>query len=106
VFQRNAYKCTELNYVPIKVNEKGSEAAAVTGGGIVVKFGGDDQEPQKFIANHPFLFSIVDTKEKVILFLGHYYGNTKIWNCLKLTQHNLYPKYFAMRISAFRCMGS
>src|SRR6056297_517163 len=52
----------------IEVNEKGTEAAAVT----VVGFGTTSVDPNypKFIANRPFLFAIREKQTNAILFLG------------------------------------
>ena len=53
----------------VKVNEEGTEAAAVTtiGGGIATSL---PPEPVPFIADHPFLFLIQDDKSGMILFMG------------------------------------
>ena len=53
----------------VKVNEEGTEAAAVTtiGGAISTSL---PPEPVPFIADHPFLFLIQDDKSGTILFMG------------------------------------
>lgn len=51
----------------IEVNEKGTEAAAVTGIGISIT-----SIPPSFTANHPFLFYIKHEPTDVILFMGHF----------------------------------
>ena len=54
----------------VKVNEEGTEAAAVTaigGAGIQLSL---PPEPVPFIADHPFLFLIQDDKSGMILFMG------------------------------------
>jgi serpin B len=61
----------------IKVNEEGSEAAAVTVAG--VKFGSTVQEPIKypkatFHANRPFVYVIREASSGVILFVGKFTG--------------------------------
>ena len=61
----------------IKVNEEGSEAAAVTVAG--VKYGSTVQEPIKypkatFHANRPFVYVIGEASSGVILFVGKYTG--------------------------------
>ncbi len=52
----------------IDVNEKGTEAAAVTSVGVGVTSIGPDYP--KFIANRPFLFAIREKYTNAILFLG------------------------------------
>ncbi|QDT44141.1 Serpin (serine protease inhibitor) [Gimesia alba] len=54
----------------VEVNEKGTEAAGVTG---VIVAGGcvrDDEPPKEFRADHPFLFLIRDRKTRLIHFMG------------------------------------
>ena len=51
----------------VKVNEEGSEAAAVTGAGIGLK---SYDELKYFTVNRPFLFFIVDVDNKLPLFAG------------------------------------
>jgi serine protease inhibitor len=48
----------------IRVDEEGTEAAAVTGGAMV------ESMPPQFRADRPFLFTISDTETNTILFLG------------------------------------
>ncbi|KQJ88094.1 hypothetical protein BRADI_4g15320v3 [Brachypodium distachyon] len=52
----------------VKVNEEGTEAAAVMtalrGGGPIPKF-------VEFIADHPFTFLIMEERSGVIVFAGH-----------------------------------
>ena len=52
----------------VEVNEEGSEAAAATGAVIETR-----SMPiiEPFIADHPFLFLIIDTRADVVLFFGH-----------------------------------
>ena len=55
----------------VKVDEKGTEAAAATA--VVMQRAGampDPQRPQEFRADHPFLFLIRDLKTGAVLFLG------------------------------------
>jgi serpin B len=49
----------------VEVNEEGTEAAAATA--VVL---GDSAFPPPFVADHPFLFLIRDTKRGTILFMG------------------------------------
>ena len=49
----------------MEVNEEGTEAAAVTGGGIVPDF-----EPLVFRVDRPFFFAIYDAETQTILFMG------------------------------------
>ncbi len=53
----------------IKVNEEGTEAAAVTTGGI-----GAAASPKLFRADHPFLYIISEQQTGAILFIGQYTG--------------------------------
>ena len=63
-----------LDYVKqdavIKVNEQGSEAAAVSVGGI-----GMTSVPPSFHANRPFLYLISETSTGAVLFAGKYCGD-------------------------------
>lgn len=54
----------------IKVNEKGTEAAAVTHWTMAIWGGKSPVEHNIFIANHPFIYAIVDEKTGAILFVG------------------------------------
>ena len=59
--------------VNLKVNEKGSEAAAATAvvmGRMCAMM--PTTEPPKFVADHPFLFTITDGKS--LLFFGRFMG--------------------------------
>lgn len=61
----------------IKVNEEGSETAAVTIAGVnFTSAGGDTQEPPKatFHANRPFVYVIHEQSSGVILFVGKFMG--------------------------------
>jgi serpin B len=58
----------------VEVNEKGTEAAAATGAIMELMC---YQEPQHFVADHPFLFIIKEESTNVILFLGHVTNPTK-----------------------------
>lgn len=60
-----------LHKAVIEVNEKGSEAAAVTGVGVQVTSA--VIKPLAFIADRPFVFVIADDKTGTILFMGKLY---------------------------------
>jgi serpin B len=53
----------------VEVNEKGTEAAAATGG-VGAKSAAPREQPIVFNADHPFLFLIRDTRSGSIVFLG------------------------------------
>ena len=52
----------------IKVDEKGTEAAAATA--VVVSVRGRTAPPETFTADHPFLFLICHQQTKEVLFMG------------------------------------
>ena len=56
----------------IEVNEEGTEAAAATAVIMQIESTGphDPPKPKEFIADHPFLFYIIDDETKAILFMG------------------------------------
>ncbi|MFX1445804.1 MAG: serpin family protein, partial [Promethearchaeota archaeon] len=54
----------------VEVNERGTEAAAVTAIGIVGASIGPIKEPPIFRADHPFIFLIQDSQTKTVLFIG------------------------------------
>ena len=58
----------------IKVDEEGTEAAAVTVIGVVKTSIGPDPEYVTFRANHPFLYVISEQQTGAILFIGQYTG--------------------------------
>ena len=60
----------------IKVNEEGSEAAAVTIAGMNECTSAEPSEPLKatFHANRPFVYVIREASSGVILFVGKYTG--------------------------------
>lgn len=53
----------------IEVNEKGTEAAAATGGAIRLTSAMPEPAPE-FVADRPFLFFILDTAQRGVLFAG------------------------------------
>ncbi len=54
----------------IEVNEKGTEAAAISVIAVSYGISQDPPEPFQMIVNRPFLFAIVDARSEMILFLG------------------------------------
>ena len=60
----------------IKLDEEGTEAAAVTVIGVEYSLGPDTEEPKiiNFHANHPFLYVISEQKTGAIFFIGQYTG--------------------------------
>jgi len=56
----------------IEINEEGTEAAAATAVVMTIESIGphDPPRPKEFIADHPFLFYIIDNETKAILFMG------------------------------------
>jgi serpin B len=52
----------------VKVDEKGTEAAAATAVSMVA--GGPPPKPVQFVADHPFLFFLRDRRTGLILFMG------------------------------------
>lgn len=58
----------------IKVDEEGTEAAAVTVIGMVNEFEGCDPNYKTFHANHPFLYIISERQTGAVFFIGQYTG--------------------------------
>jgi serine protease inhibitor len=58
-----------LQKARIEVSEEGTQAAAVTGGGIA-----PSSAPNTFLANRPFLYIIYETSTNAIFFMGEYTG--------------------------------
>ncbi|XP_029648052.1 leukocyte elastase inhibitor-like [Octopus sinensis] len=54
----------------VEVNEEGTEAAAATAAIVMTRCAMVRMPPLKFIANHPFVFLIVDKRSQMILFMG------------------------------------
>lgn len=72
----NAYVNMMRQKATIKVNEEGSEAAAVTVAGMAVNSVGPKEYPKAtFHANRPFVYVITETSSDIILFVGKYAGN-------------------------------
>lgn len=66
----NLYVSTYEQIAKIKVNEKGTEAAAVSSWQMALWSSMSPVEHNIFIANHPFIYAIVDEKTGAILFVG------------------------------------
>jgi len=60
-----------LQKVFISIDEKGSEAAAATAVSLGLKSTFDARHPISFVANHPFMFLVIDKNTAAILFIGH-----------------------------------
>lgn len=59
----------------IEVDEKKTEAAAVTGLSMMITSSGREMtKPKIFRADHPFLFFILENRTNTILFMGRYVG--------------------------------
>lgn len=73
--ESNVYISMMLQKARIKVNESGSEAAAVTVAEMVKCTSvSKPEEPVKFYANHPFVYVIHEKSTGVILFVGKFTG--------------------------------
>lgn len=73
--ESNVYISMMLQKARIKVNESGSEAAAVTVAQMMKCTSvSRPEEPVKFYANHPFVYVIREKSTGVILFVGKFTG--------------------------------
>ena len=72
----NIYVSKAIHDAYVKVNEEGTEAAAVTT--IIVAIDEAVPQPQAFIADHPFIFLIQDDESGAILFMGRVSDPTPI----------------------------
>jgi serpin B len=67
------YVGTVVHQAIIDVDERGTEAAAATGGGyLIMAKAPDPAGPIVFRADHPFVYLIRDTKTSAILFMGRF----------------------------------
>jgi serpin B len=69
--KRNLFVSDVMHKALIEVNEKGTEAVAFTGCRMMMCSGPINPS---FVANHPFLFTIVHMESSNILFLGRFTG--------------------------------
>lgn len=67
--QKNLFINKAIHKTFIKVDEKGTEAAAATAISMNLTSVRTTEEPYDFVADHPFIFFIVD-RNKTILFMG------------------------------------
>ena len=65
---RNLYVSEVVQKAFIEVNEEGSEAAAATGMGMMMR--SMPAPPQEFVVDHPFIFYIRDKLTGMLLFQG------------------------------------
>ena len=56
----------------VEVDEEGTEAAAATAMMMMLGCAFNPERPKEFIADHPFIFMIRDTKSDTVLFIGRY----------------------------------
>ena len=56
----------------VAVDEEGTEAAAATAMMMMLGCALNQEQPKKFIADHPFIFMIRDTQSDTVLFIGRY----------------------------------
>lgn len=66
------YISEAIHQTYIDVDEKGTEAAAVTAIGMRATSIVIPEEPHEFNADHPFMFLIMDQKTQTILFMGRF----------------------------------
>lgn len=69
-----AYISTAIHNAVIEVNEEGSEAAAATVLAMVPGCAMPQAKPPpfEFVADHPFMFIIMDNKTRTVMFIGRY----------------------------------
>ena len=72
----NLYVAKAVQDAYVKVNEEGTEAAAVTT--IIVTLDSASLPPPRFVADHPFLFIIQDDASGTILFMGRISNPTSV----------------------------
>jgi serpin B len=68
---RDLFVSAVLHKAFIEVNEEGSEAAAATAVAMNRRCAMAPRDPPRFLADHPFLFGIVEVEGPSLLFLGH-----------------------------------
>ena len=67
-----AFISSAIHKAFIEVDEEGTEAAAATAMMMTLGCAMPREPPKQFIADHPFIFFIRDTKSDTILFMGRY----------------------------------
>ena len=68
----DAYISEAVHKTFVEVNEKGTEAAAATAMVMMLGCALPLEPPKRFVADHPFIFLIRDTRTDTILFMGRY----------------------------------
>ncbi len=53
------------------MNEEGTEAAAAATAQEKVYGLFSPPPPKRFVADHPFMFAVMEKRQKIILFIGH-----------------------------------
>ncbi|VAH24602.1 unnamed protein product [Triticum turgidum subsp. durum] len=71
---RTAFLTKVVHRAVVKVNEQGTEAGASTAG---MRGGGLPPNVVEFVADHPFMFLIMEERSGVIVFAGHVLDPTK-----------------------------
>ena len=69
----------------IELDEEKTEAAAATAMNVVIGYAVPRDDSKDFIANHPFVFFILDNSNRAILFMGRYIIPTKGENTVHVT---------------------
>ena len=72
--KRDLFISAVIHKAFVKVDEKGTEAAAATGITMRATAVFRPQQPEEFKADHPFIYLLRDTRSGAILFLGRYLG--------------------------------
>ena len=75
--EKSTYLSNVLHKAVVKVDEGGTEAAAVTVGLMVGSAWQPEPPPVEFVADHPFTFFIMEEQSGIIVFAGHVLDPTK-----------------------------
>lgn len=70
--ETNVFISSAIHKAYIEVDEQGTEAAAATALVVTTLHEARFEQPNYFIANHPFIFLIREAKSDTILFMGRY----------------------------------